>query len=114
MKRCVLVCVLCVSVVSLQAQEALTADENKRLDALSETWQRFRAPLEELERDPKVQRYLALVQLRVDVQKDLEAFAQKVVTDRKLRPGEAFLDLQSRKVVKKQEPEARSLKPEGK
>ncbi len=106
-----LLCALCASVVSaqevqspkskVQSQDSLTAEEGKKLDALIETWNRLRGPIEELERKPEIQRYLALVQLRAELQRDLEIFAQKAVAERKYKPGEGYLDLNTRSVVKK-------------
>ncbi len=88
--------------VAPASSDALTVEESKKLDALTETWNRLRAPIEDLERKPEVQRYLALVQLRAELQRDLEDFAQKAVLERKYKPGEAFLDLNARRVVKKE------------
>ncbi len=96
-----LLCVLCASVANAQAPaDSLSAEESKKLDALTETWNRLRAPIEELERKPEIQRYLALLQLRAELQRDLESFAQKAVAERRYKPGEAFLDLNARRVVK--------------
>jgi hypothetical protein len=80
------------------AQE-LTPEEARKLDGLTETWNRLSASIAELEKQPAVARYIALSQVRAEVVRDFEAFAAKTVLDRKLKPDEARLDPAARKVV---------------
>lgn len=104
MRKLFLLCVLCVFVVNLTAQEKpapeLTQAEREELSGLTTSFQAVAEQMAAIEAEHR-----ALSKIRVDLAKKLEDFAQRAVNARSHKQGEAHLDLNAKRVVKS-EPKA--------